>query len=706
MISRSGYQILVKGLSWVLLCVGLSLGGLTWAEDAKNDEQPTQADPVRTEPRENKGSLGKEAASDPADGSDDSLRESFSFWASPDGFPPLSEKESKKLFPVYPIVAKQQQFWISVFSKYNSKQGLLHDGLVGLPTYGAVNLRGLSKRSQERLIRTKKKQVSNNLLALANAIEKGQPLSKKQRLLRNLFPKKTTAKQLKISAGSVRFQRGLSDKFRKGLERSSSVLVHARSSMRKHGVPADLAFLPHVESSFQVHSYSNKNAAGMWQFTRGTARLYMTVNYTVDERLDPIIASDAAARFLKENYKKLKTWPLAITAYNHGPYSLKKIVARQGTRNLGKLIENYHGGLFKIASKNFYAEFLAARTIALNPEAYFPGVKRQPVLDFQEQQLPFYLDAKLASKLLNTSKSKLRALNPALRHPVWSGSKLIPTNYKLRFPSHIDAQKFLASVPQKQRFAKQQRTWVVRVRSGDTLSSIGRKYKISWHSIAKANNIVSYNRLRPGQKLLIPHRGQTAPPQIKKIQQNIQLANAKKQGKKQGEKPATKTKTATTSNFIYPSKHANVLQVLAYSPSSAEVKVKAVYGEVIGHYADWSGTGLTRILRANRLSRRAKLKANRQYRIPLNVSKQEFERRRITYHAQLESDFFQRFNVIDKKTLIVKPGQTAWNIAKPHNIPMWLFFRENPRLQNKILQPGMKLVLPIVTPIKSQARVL
>ena len=700
--SQLGLMLLCMGLIWTCLSKSKSV----WAENLKYDGSKQQVtysgDKIGSTAEKEIAGGASVSASEQTEGTDLSNKQEFSFWASPDGSPPLSERAAKKIFPVYPIVEKQKQFWIAIFTEHTSSQGLLHDGLVGLPTYEKVNLKRLSRRGQKKLIRKRKGIVSRNLLALASAVEKREQLSKKQSELLALFSKGVKPDHLRKSALNVRFQRGLSDKFREGLERSSSVLIHARNSMRKYDLPLDLAFLPHVESSFHNKAYSHKNAAGMWQFTRSTGRLYMNINYEVDERLDPVIASDAAALFLKQNYKKLKTWPLAITAYNHGPYSLERIVAKQGTRNLGKLIENYHGGLFKIASKNFYAEFLAARTIALQPEKYFPDLKIKPVLAFQEKSMPFYLDATFATKLLGTSKKEMKRLNPALRNAIWSGNRLIPPTYSLRLPPNTDLEKFIASVPQKQRFKKQHRTWVVRVKSGDTLYSIGRRYKTSWRNIAQANNIVSYRRLMPGQKLVIPYKGQTAPSNVKKIQQNIRTDNAKKQAIKVADTVASneKNQLTTKSTFVYPSKHWRKLQVLSYSASSSEAKISATYGEAIGHYSDWSGTGLSRILRANRISSRSRVRVGRSYRVPLRVSKEEFEKRRISYHAQQEVKFYQRFRITDKRILTIKRGQTAWTIAQPNRVPMWLFYQENPLLQNKVLQPGMKLTLPIVTPIK------
>ena len=99
-----------------------------------------------------------------------------------------------------------------------------------------------------------------------------------------------------------------------------------RAVFRDQGMPDDLALLPHVESSFNVRAYSKYGAAGVWQFMRGTGRRFMKVDYVVDESLDPITATRAAARLLRENYAILGTWPLALTAYNHGAAGMARAV--------------------------------------------------------------------------------------------------------------------------------------------------------------------------------------------------------------------------------------------------------------------------------------------------------------------------------------------------------------------------------------------
>src|SRR4029434_8272057 len=116
---------------------------------------------------------------------------------------------------------------------------------------------------------------------------------------------------------NVHTQRGIKEQFRDGIVRSGRHVSEFREILTKAGVPEELAFLPLVESSFD-NVRSKAGAVGVWQFTKGTGKLYLTINNKVDERLDPTKAARAAARLLRDNYLALQDWPLAITAYNHG----------------------------------------------------------------------------------------------------------------------------------------------------------------------------------------------------------------------------------------------------------------------------------------------------------------------------------------------------------------------------------------------------
>jgi len=131
--------------------------------------------------------------------------------------------------------------------------------------------------------------------------------------------------------------------------------------LRQHKVPEELVALPLIESSFDNRARSHAKAAGLWQFLRSTARRFgLSVRGKQDERYDPVRSTAAAARMLKHHHEELGSWPLAITAYNHGLGGIKRAVQTLGTQDIGRIVAEYQGRRFGFASRNFYAEFLAA----------------------------------------------------------------------------------------------------------------------------------------------------------------------------------------------------------------------------------------------------------------------------------------------------------------------------------------------------------
>jgi len=169
----------------------------------------------------------------------------------------------------------------------------------------------------------------------------------------------------------IRSQRGTRERFKQGLDISQRYDRQFRRIFKEAGLPEDLAFLPHVESSFQFSAKSSAGAVGMWQFTKAGAQTFMPDGNKRDQRLDPVASAVGAANYLKHAYKKLNDWPAAITSYNHGIGGMKRAQNQVG-RDFVQIVDTYTGPAFGFASRNYYAQFLAAREIANNPRQYFP----------------------------------------------------------------------------------------------------------------------------------------------------------------------------------------------------------------------------------------------------------------------------------------------------------------------------------------------
>jgi membrane-bound lytic murein transglycosylase D len=334
----------------------------------------------------------------------------------------------------------------------------------------------------------------------------GPPSTSEEVRVLALFPKGVSGAALREASERVRFQRGLADKFRDGWVRSGRWEEHIARVFRTRGLPGELSALPHVESSFNPAAFSHAGAAGLWQFMPTTARLHgLRVDRTFDERFDPFRATEGAADLLADNHRRLGEWPLAVTAYNHGPGGMMRAVKQLGTNDIGVILERYESPTFGFASRNFYAEFLAALDVERSAPIRFGALRREPPLDHETVVTDGSYSAKAVAQGFGTDMGLLRELNLALREPVWQGRALIPRGATLRVPrvaGRPPAAQVLASVPKSQPAAVQGRVHVVK--RGETLSRIARRYGVSERALASANKIRNPRSLGVGRRLHIP----------------------------------------------------------------------------------------------------------------------------------------------------------------------------------------------------------
>ena len=416
---------------------------------------------------------------------------------------PLTQK-----FNTPPFLEPRVNFWIKIYSKYTTNQIVIHDRENLDVIYDVINLdetlgkKKVSDKTKRRFIRNSEKRVAATLRKLHK--NKGKPTTDKEEVLVRALESVDGRSKYKKASKQVRAQVGQANRFKNGLQRSGRYMTYIRATLRKYNLPEELAALPHVESSFNYRAYSSAGAAGIWQFTRSTGRQFMRVNYTVDDRRDPIASTVAAARLLGRSYKSLKSWPLAITSYNHGLGGMRKASRRHGA-NFETIVNKYKSRSFGFASKNFYAEFLAALEVSRNYRKYFGEVDFEPSLKFDEVKIPYYVSVKALSKKMGIPKETLKAYNPGLRKSVWSGRRYIPSGYLLKTPIGMKQGVLaaLASIPKGNRHSRQQSDGFHVVRRGETLSTIARKERVSLGSLRNENNIWS-DKIYVGQKLRLP----------------------------------------------------------------------------------------------------------------------------------------------------------------------------------------------------------
>lgn len=399
-------------------------------------------------------------------------------------------------------------FWRRVYTEVTTRGGFIHDASNLAVVYEVLEFpTDLPPRQRSKRIEDTKKKYVRILERLAQGAE---DLSAEEERVRALWPKNTRRSRFEQAAEEVRFQLGQADRFREGIVRSGAWRDHIAKTFERMGLPRELAALPHVESSFNPYAYSKVGAAGMWQFMRSTGRRFLRIDGVVDERLDPYRSTEAAARFLEQNYIVLGSWPLALTAYNHGPGGMRRAKEQLGTSDIVTIVRKYNSRTFGFASRNFYVAFLAALEIDANPEKFFGPIKRDPPDTSVTLEMPAFVPSSSVAAALGLKRDELRRLNPSLLPPVWNGSRHIPRGFELRVPAHIDIQAALAKL-EGMRAEAQLADTQHRVRSGETLSTIASQYGVSVATLAELNGLERPYMIRAGQVLMLPSKAGTAP---------------------------------------------------------------------------------------------------------------------------------------------------------------------------------------------------
>ena len=332
--------------------------------------------------------------------------------------------------------------------------------------------------------------------------------------VRQLYADSTRgADDFRAAAGRVRGQAGLKDRFREAIEMSGMFMPDIEQILGAHDVPAIVASLPFVESMYNYRAQSRVGASGVWQILPGTARQYLQMDSAVDARSDVWLAAEGAARLLADNYRRVLSWPLALTGYNHGIAGIERAVRQVGSSSIDAIIESYQSRTFGFASRNFYAEFIAAATVFADRADLFPDVEPLPPVEFDAFTPGHFVSLLDLASLTGTAVDALVTLNPALHDDVGRGTLLVPSQYPLRVPRGrlADFERALVQLPDSRK-RDRQITARYRVTRGDTLGAIARRFGSSTAALQRANNLPRADRIYINQVLEIPNGGGTWSP--------------------------------------------------------------------------------------------------------------------------------------------------------------------------------------------------
>jgi membrane-bound lytic murein transglycosylase D len=346
--------------------------------------------------------------------------------------------------PAGGVLRESVDFWIRVYGKLTSREGLIHDSKYPTLIYGEYDF---SKRKEPRgrVVNREKTRIRKILLKL-HAAGIGTDFSKaagltdpEEKRIAELFKGIDDPARFLNAAHykRIRFQLGQKDHFLDGYRLSGEYIPFMEEIFIARGLPFELTRLPFVESSFNTRARSKVGASGIWQFMKTTGADFLMINDAVDERNDPLRATEAATQLLKINYDTLGNWPLAVTAYNHGRSSLLRATNRLATRNLEEIILTNRARGFGFASSNFFACLVAALEVERNPEKYFGAIDRSRPHRFFEAELPSAILLKDLLSFLSLKKVRksIVNLNPGLNEIALSSKRPIPKGYRLRLPN-------------------------------------------------------------------------------------------------------------------------------------------------------------------------------------------------------------------------------------------------------------------------------
>ncbi len=287
-----------------------------------------------------------------------------------------------------------------------------------------------------------------------------------------------------------------------GLSRGSKYIPMMKAIFRQKGLPEDLVYLALIESGFQTSAVSHASAVGPWQFIASTGRRYgLTIDAYVDERMDPVKSTYAAADYLTTLHDMFNSWPLAIAAYNSGEGKILKGMKNYGVDNFWDM--SGVSGHLAAETRLYVPSFLAATFIAKDPGAYGLKIDVQPPDQWDEAVVPSPIGFTEAAKMAGTTPDRLKELNPHLKKMTTPPGE---TDFVLRIPAGtMDA---FASAYEKS--GRETRTASAAassrqhlVRQGETLDSVAALYGLSPETL-KAYNKLRSDRLTAGTRLNLP----------------------------------------------------------------------------------------------------------------------------------------------------------------------------------------------------------
>jgi membrane-bound lytic murein transglycosylase D len=325
----------------------------------------------------------------------------------------------------------QIDFWKKIYTERTSQEWVIHD---------SMNLKHVYRVVVESPDRAKK-EVATLLKSIyqknknRKSVDVNQ-LTEAERLLFDAMEANEDPRSYDFASqsGRIRAQQGLKDRLDQAVVVSRKYLPRMEEMFEEEGVPREITRLPFVESCFVSEACSISGAIGIWQFMPKTALKTLRVDQAIDERYDPLKSTRAAARFLKDNYRIVKNWNLAVMAYHHGSGLVSRAMKRLKTDDPYQIIRYFKDPQFKFASRNYLFEWMAMVEVDSKQ-----GYEKLP--EFITISFPKKLKMSEVIQRFQLQEKEIKMLNPHFRAPIWTGKVDVPAHYPVRL-SGITLEEF------------------------------------------------------------------------------------------------------------------------------------------------------------------------------------------------------------------------------------------------------------------------
>ncbi|TAN62448.1 LysM peptidoglycan-binding domain-containing protein [bacterium] len=300
--------------------------------------------------------------------------------------------------------------------------------------------------------------------------------------------------------------------FEKWLSRSNTYMELITGILSSEGVPEDLFYIAFIESGLSPVAKSRARAVGIWQFIKGTAKIYgLRVDWWIDERRDPEKSTRAAARYFKNLYDIFGSWYLAAAGYNAGEGRILRAIKRSNSDDFWVITANTkiskkdrknRKKALKKETRDYVPKYLAAMMIAKNPASYgFEAQMEATALNYDKVKVSTATDLHIVADAAGTTVEEIKRLNPELLH--WFTPPNYP-NYELKVPTGTALQ--FAENMEKVPAPKRVKFLEHKIKRGDSIGKIAKRYGVGVKPILYLNNLKNTKSIRPGTVIIVPVR--------------------------------------------------------------------------------------------------------------------------------------------------------------------------------------------------------